>query len=93
MKTHDFRNPRWGHALHPATWRELPPRQIGKLWWKKLVPRASVTVHCGDRLAEGDLVVYHAQKGAVFKVVAEVQPLGNPCDMYTLVLEHPHLAE
>jgi hypothetical protein len=84
----DFRRGGWGHAMHGFTWRVLPDR-CEKRRFKRAIKhnRASVMLNT-PRICEGDEVVYATERGERIATVAEVQPCGNPWDMFTVVLEN-----
>lgn len=88
-RTHDFRPDAraWGHVCH--TWRLLPPRVSGFLWWRREHSRARCLVHLSPPPQIGDLFLYTGQSGRDrTAIIMEIDYLkGNPRDMYALVLE------
>lgn len=88
-RTFDFRLGRngYGHQIHSGTFRAAAPRVEGHLWWRKKTDRVEVMAHCQSP-REGDFVLYTTKSGKVRRcVIVEVQPCGDPRDMYTLILE------
>jgi hypothetical protein len=83
----------WGHAIHSITWRPIPARSTttGRLWWKKTVTtpeRVSVMVHAQRWPREGDRLLMSGKSGADWNLkIVDVEPCGNPRDMFTVTLE------
>lgn len=83
----DFTERCWGHALHAGTWSAAPPRVVGRLWRKRVVERVTVLAHC-QAVKPGDTLSFNTASGNVRRVlVAEVENLGDPRDMWKLTLE------
>lgn len=90
----DFRGPaRWGHALHTFSWTILgrPRRAWWDLWarykdHRDNVRRHSVLVHAqGIRL--GVTVIWESASGPLYGRIVEVDPMGDPDDMYEITIE------
>jgi hypothetical protein len=74
------------------TWREAPERveTKGHLWWRREVGRygrASVMVHCTPAPQIGDRLVFNGKRGPRNVGIVDVEPCGDPRDMFTLTLE------
>lgn len=92
----DFRTGKngWGHRLHTGTWRSLGrPRRA---WWdfaarsrdrRDDARQHSFMIHAQGRVAVGMKVLWTAADGDVIGTIVEVDPCGNPRDMYSVVVE------
>lgn len=95
MRTHDFRQRRWGHALHGGTWQVLEPRTQWRWFrWPIRHPRFSVMVHV-PAIEVGDRVIYKGARGTLIADVVDVEGQTGVYDMFLLTLENirPHEEE
>lgn len=86
MKTISFEAQMWGHAFHASTWHREEPRSLLQKVadWLHGTRRWSVMVHSSDWPERGDLIRYKTENGIATAKIFDVEPCGNPEDMFTL---------
>jgi hypothetical protein len=92
---HDYRNGKtgWGHAIHSGIWQIIPANTVttGRLWWRKTATtpeRIRTMIHAQKWPEPGDRLLMTGGSGKEWNLrIAEVEPCGNPRDMFAVVLE------
>lgn len=86
MKTIDFTNECWGHAIHGETMRRFTPKgllvRLADRWKNRR--RYTVLVHSMEDPYKGDRIVYMTQKGKKEAIIMEVESFPDPKDMFKL---------
>ena len=83
----DFTNNRWGHAIHPSTWKEVP----FTVFWEKRkakknqIGRYSIMCHTSADVSIGGKFKYNGPQGVVIGTIVGVKYEHNVNDMYTLI--------
>lgn len=80
----DFRHSRWGHAVHPRTFKEVEPedRDIKIQDERDDAYRISFLCHSSRRPKPGDVIAWKASEHDVFATCYECLPFRDPDDMY-----------
>jgi hypothetical protein len=80
-KTIDFTHSMWGHALHGSTFSVEPPHEGDD---ERTMCRYSVMVHSSEYPKVGDKIKFNAKSGIREDEIYEVDPCGDPDDMFIL---------